>query len=245
MSTTALATQSPQELSVVPSASMQPVAQMMQAIIEKGITTENVAALSQLTQLYERMQEKDAKRQFAEAFVALQADLPVIVASSVIPKRGKYERFEDVMDQIQPHLTKHGFTVTFSQDFKENRIVQVCRLEHIGGHFKDNSFAVRTGRADTETQADCMAATTAKRNALLNALNIVIRQDALQDEEGDARMDGEPVTREQAETLRNLVTETASDSAKFLKCAGAQKYEEIAASKFPRLLAMLQLKQSR
>ncbi len=222
--------------------SQSPIVQMMQAITDKGITQENVAALTQLTALYERMQDKDAERQFAAAFVRLQADLPVIVASTVIPQRGRYERFEDVMDQIQPHLTQHGFTVTFSQDFRENRILQVCRLQHVGGHFKENSFAVRSGKADTETQADCKAATTAKRNALCNALNIVIRQDALQDEEGDARMEGEPVTERQANHLRELVADTQSDDAKFLKYAGAKTYEEINAASYDRLVEMLKKK---
>ncbi len=214
----------------------QPVAQMMQAIIDKGITPDNVASLGQLMGLYERMQDKDAERQFASAFVALQADLPVITASSIIPSRGKYERFEDVMDQIQPHLTRHRFTVTFSQSFVENRIVETCRLTHAAGHFKENSFAVRAGgKADSDTQADCKASTTAKRNALCNALNIVIRQDALQDEEGDARMEGECITRDEACYLREMVADTHSDEAAFLKYAGAKTYEEIAASKFARL----------
>lgn len=237
------------ELATIPDSqlavSTSPVLQMMQAITDKGITQENVAALTQLTALYERMQDKDAERQFAAAFTDLQADLPVIVASSDIPKRGKYERFEDVMHQIQPILTRHGFTVTFSQGSDGERVKQTCRLTHKSGHFKENSYSVRTGRADDNTQADTKASTTAKRNALCNALNIVIRQDCLQDEEGDARMEGECVSRDQAETLRNLVTETRSDGAAFLKWAGAKTYEDIQASAFDRLLATLERKRSR
>lgn len=234
--TTTLTAPPPQELTAPP-----PVADMMQAIIAKGITPENVIALERLASLYERMQDRDAERQFAAAFVKLQAELPVITASTVIPNRGKYERYEDVMDQIQPHLTANGFTVAYSQDFRENRIVQVIKLQHIGGHSKENSFAVRAGgKADSDTQADCKAATTAKRNALLNCLNIVIRQDALQDEEGDARLEGEPVTAEQVSYLRKMVQDTnyagsSTYEASFLRVAGATTYEEIAASKFTRL----------
>lgn len=227
----------PQELTAPP-----PVAQMMQAVIEKGITTENVAALTQLTALYERMQEKDAERQFAASFVALQQELPVITASTDIPKRGKYERFEDVMRVIQPLLTKHGFTTSFSQDTKEDRITQTCQLRHTGGHSQSNSFSVRTGRADDATQADCKASTTAKRNALLNCLNIVIRQDALQDEEGDARLEGELVDAGQVAHLRKMVSETGANEAKFLVYAGAPSYEQISASKFDRLVDSLKKK---
>lgn len=216
---------------------------MMQAVIQQGITENSVAVLERMIALKERMDDKQAERDFNAAFVALQADLPVIVASTVIQNRGKYERFEDVMRVVGPLLVKHGFSVSFSMDFKENRILETCHLRHAGGHSQSNSFAVRAGgKADSDTQADCKAATTAKRNALLNCLNIVIRQDALQDEEGDARMEGEAVTFEQAETLRELVAEVRADEKAFLNYAGAASYDQIPASRYDRLFAALKKK---
>ena len=182
------------------------------------------------------------EQRFAAAFVALQSDLPTIVASSIIPNRGKYERFEDVMRQIGPLLTKHGFTVSFTMDFKENRVLETCHLRHIGGASQSNSFAVRTGKADSDTQADCKAATTAKRNALLNALNIVIRQDALQDEEGDARLEGEKIPFDYVQTLKERVKDTGSDERAFLTFAGVDKYEDILLSSYDRLIEALNRK---
>jgi hypothetical protein len=240
---TELTTVPPAQLTTLPPHDTVPVGQMMQAIIDKGITADNVTVLGQLVALHERMEQKNAERAFAAAFVALQADLPVIVASSVIQNRGKYERFEDVMRVVQPLLTKHGFSVAFSQGFAENRITETCTLTHAGGHSRSNSFGVRSGKADTDTQADCKASTTAKRNSLLNCLNIVIRQDVLQDEEGDARLEGETVTQEQANQLEALVHQTGSDEAAFLKFAGAKTYEEIQGSRFGNLMAALNKKQ--
>ncbi len=219
-----------------------PIEQILRAAVDKGVTQENVAVIERLTDLYERLQAKDAEKRFAAAFVALQNELPVIVASTPIPNRGKYERFEDVMRVIQPLLVKHGFAVSFTMDFKEGRILETCHLKHVDGHSQSNSFAVRTGKADSDTQADCKAATTAKRNALLNCFNIVIRQDALQNEEGDATLEGDPITWEQAEYLREQVKETRSDEAAFLRFAGAAKYEDIPASRYDRLAAALAAK---
>lgn len=240
--TTALATREAQPLDVTrrePS-----VADMLQAVVERGITNENLQALEKLTDLYERMEEKKAERGFAAAFNALQAEMPVIVASSVIPNRGKYERFEDVMRQIGPLLNKHGFTVSFTMDFKENRVLETCHLTHVGGHTRTNTFAVRvSGKADSETQADCKAATTAKRNALLNALNIVIRQDCL-NEEHDASMEGGNITQAQAEELERRVALTNSNREAFLKVAGATSYATIPEGKYAVLDGMLRRKES-
>ena len=212
------------------------IEQAFQAVTSGTVKAEHIAVMKELLAM-------DAERKFNAAFVALQADMPVIVATSVIPNRGKYERFEDIMRQIGPLLTKHGFTVSFSQDFKENRILEICTLSHAAGHSRSNSFAVRAGgRADSDTQADCKASTTAKRNALCNALNIVIRQDCLSTEE-DVTIEGAFVTDEVAFELERRVKETNSDVAAFLKFAGAKKFSEIAASRYDDLDAMLTRKE--
>lgn len=214
------------------------IEQVFQAVIEKQISPENITVMRELLSMA-------AEQKFASAFVALQSDLPTIVATSVIPNRGKYERFEDVMRQIQPSLSKHGFTVSFSQDFKENRIITTCHLKH-GTHTQSNSFAVRSGgKADSDCQADCKASTTAKRNALLQALNIVVRQDCL-NEENDAAIEGDPnakVTPEQASELEHRAQMTNSNIPAFLKFAGVSKFADIPANKYAELDAMLRRKE--
>ena len=165
------------------------------------------------------------------------------MAETVIPNRGKYARFEDVMHQIQPFLTKHGFTVSFSNDFRDGRIIEICTLKHISGHSQASSYAVRvSGKADSETQADTKAGTTAKRKALQDALNLIIRQDCL-NEEQDPRMEGGTITEAQAFELERRVALTHSDHQKFLAFAGAKTYTEIATSKYPILDQFLSKKE--
>lgn len=225
-----LAATAPQEVSI---------AQVLMSAISSGVTAENASAVKTLAEVYERMEAKNAEKSFNRAFVALQSSLPVIVATSVIPNRGKYERFEDVMRQIGPAVQANGFSVSFSMEVLENRIVETCHLMHVDGHSKSNSFAVRVGgKADSETQADCKAATTAKRNALLNALNIVIRQDVFQDEE-DASLEGDVITADQANYLKKGVEATGSDVYKFLSYAGSTTFEGIRANRYEELATFL------
>ncbi len=121
----------PQEISI---------AQVLMSAISSGVTAENAAAVKTLAEVYERMETKNAEKSFNRSFVALQSQLPVIVATSVIPNRGKYERFEDVMRQIGPALSANGFSISFSMDVKEGRIIETCQLSHIDG------FGRRIGR---------------------------------------------------------------------------------------------------
>lgn len=216
---------------------------MLQAVIEKGVTAENAQALTTLCDLYERVEAKGAEKDFNAAFVALQGEMPVIVASSIIPNRGKYERFEDVMRVVGPLLQRNGFAVSFEQSADDKRITVKCHLRHISGHSATTPFSVRLGgRADSETQADCKASTTAKRNALLQALNIVIRQDFFQSDEADATMEGECITKSQAADLRALCEEVNADKVKFLEFAAAATFEEIASSRLMDLTEMLNRK---
>lgn len=232
----------PNELAV--KQSQEPsVAGMLQAVIEKGITAENVTALEQLVGLYERMEKRNSEKAFADAFVKLQTEMPVIVASSIIPNRGKYERFEDVMNVVGPLLTKNGFAVSFEQAADDKRITVICHLQHVAGHSKRTPFAVRLGgRADSDTQADCKASTTAKRNALLQALNVVIRQDCLQDED-DARNDGDFISAKEAANMRDRLEACGADEKAFLEYAGADSFEKIYEARKESLYAAIARKE--
>ena len=219
--------------------------ELIASVIERGITAESVGVMERLVSLKRDMDKDKAERDFAAAFVQLQKELPTIVATSVIPNRGKYERFEDVMHQIQGPLHNNGFSVSFNQTLAGGMVTETCHLTHAGGFTRSNSFTVRSGgKADTETQADCKTSTTAKRNALLNALNIVIRQDCLDDED-DARNigSGQFITPEQAADFQRRVAETGSDEASFLRFAGAKTYAEIPAAKFDILNSNLTRKE--
>jgi hypothetical protein len=220
-------------------------AEMMATMIDRGVTQENVAAFKELVVLSEHMEDRNAIRQFNAAFAKLQTELPTITAKTIIQNRGKYERFEDVMAVIAKPLADNGFSVSFSQDFKENRILENCILRHVGGHSQSNSFAVRSGKADSDTQADCKASTTAKRNALCNALNIVIRQDCLNNED-DAGMEGDPnarVTLAQAEEIERRAQMVNADIPALLKYAKADSFRNIPANKYSDLDELLSRKE--
>lgn len=212
---------------------------MLAQVIEKGVTADNVAVMGQLIAMKERMEQREAEKDFNSAFVKLQSELPTIVAQTQIPKRGRYERFEDVMRVVGPLLQSNGFAVGFSQVADDKRITVTCHLRHIAGHHADTSFSCRFGKnADSDTQADCKASTTAKRNSILQALNIVIRQDCLQDED-NASNEGGVIKSEEADHLRRRVQSTGSNEEAFLKFAEASAYETISTTKFDTLCDFL------
>src|SRR6185312_15495378 len=76
------------------------VAMMLQKVIEGGITKENVSALESLVGLYDRMQAKNAEREFNQAFAKLQSELRSVNATRTVPNkdgspRYRFAPFED------------------------------------------------------------------------------------------------------------------------------------------------------
>lgn len=219
-------------------------AELIRAVIDKGVTAESVGVVERLVALAERQEARQAEKQFAAAFVALQNEMPAVKASKPVPDKNgnlkyKFAPYEEIMEQVKPLLQKHGFTVTFSMAFSDGRITQTCTLQHIGGHSRTNQFMARIGNGppgSSEAQADGAASTYAKRFALCNALNVVTEVDT---DGQDARNEGSPIAWEQAEYLREQVKETASNEATFLAYAGAKTYEEIGSARYDLLVAAL------
>lgn len=201
------------------------VSDMMKAVVDKGITADNVAAMEQLVGLFERMQNKQNEKDFNAGFVSLQKEMPKVVATEAVPNndgsiRYTFAPYESIMAQVGPLLVKHGFTVSFSMKYDGPRIIAVCTLRHSAGHAVSNEFAVRIGSGPpkaSEAQADGAAGTYAKRMALCNALNIVIEK-----MDNDARLLADSITKEEALAFKRRVMDTGSDHIKFLEFAQAK-----------------------
>ena len=222
------------------------VGTMLQSAIASGVTAENVAVLEKLMDLYERTQAKEAEKEFARAFVALQADMPAIIASRAVPNndgsvRYMFAPYEQIMEQVRPLLLKHGFTVSFSMSFSEGRVTQACTLQHTGGHARTNQFTARIGRGppgSTETQGDGAASTYAKRFALCDCLNIVVERD--NDGRPDARAEGGPISADQVQYLREQLHEAGGTEAGLAGLAGVATLEEVGTLVYPVLVRALE-----
>lgn len=212
-----------------------PIGAMLNTFVDKGVTQDTVAAMKELVGLYERMEDRGAKQAFTAAMTALQAELPKVVAKSIIPGKDKdtirstFANYRTIMDAVEPFLTKHGFSVSFTIRFDGPRLFAICKLTHAQGHSETNEFGVRIGSGPpgcSEAQSDGAARSYARRGALCDALNIVV------DHDDDARAYGAQITPEQAKALRDRAKACGADEKRLLTFANADTFENIRATKF-------------
>lgn len=215
-------------------------ADMMQQMIQRGVTADNVAAFEQLVKLSEHMEDRNAEREFAAAFVAMQSEMKQVKAMKAVHAKDGTVKYkvatpEQIDDQARPIYQKHGFAVSFDEaPERPGKIGALCILQHKGGHEKQTVYYVTVGSGPpgaSEPQADGSAHSYARRGALCGRLNIVIDHC----EEDDPRNEGGPITPEQATDLRSRVKNLGKNEAAFLKFAGAESFETVSSIKYPML----------
>ncbi len=221
------------------------VAMMLQKVIEGGITKENVTALESLVGLYDRMQAKNAEREFSAALVELQGETISVQATKSVDVRDgvpryKFAPYEEIMSVVQPMLTRHGFSVTFDTKIEGDRLNSICTLTHKIGHSRSNQFAVRYSKppGSSDPQGDMSTKNYAKRGAFCDCLNISISHD------DDARMIGQPIGRALGEDLYTRVKNVGADEEAFLKFAGANSFIEISDERYEQLDEMLKRREA-
>lgn len=225
------------------------VADMLHLVVERGISTENVAAFKELVQLHREEVKLNAEKEFAAAFVALQKELPTIQGTRGIPDKHdnikfRYANFEDIDAIVRPICLRNGFTYAFRETAIEGgRVTVTMTLQHTGGHSREIPYSVRIGSGPpgaNESQADGSGHTYAQRGALESGLSLRIvgaRE--------DAKMEGGPVSPEVAFELERRLNEVNGDKGIFLKVAGAATFAAIPASKYDLLDGMLKKKEAK
>lgn len=212
------------------------------AIIEKlsqsGVTPEGVAMMKQMVELHEHVEDRNAQKAFAAAFVKLQASISGVTANKIVPLKGggvkyKYAPYEEVMDKVKPALAEHGFGVSFNTRFsgegRDNKVISECTLTHEAGHSKTCEFPCRVGQGPVganESQADGAASTYAQRFALCKMLNIVIETD---DDAG--AQDSKAISFDDATKLRERLIAAGGDEAAFLLHIKEESFGSIPATK--------------
>ena len=217
------------------------------ALIERAARDPSVD-IEKFKALFALRREAEAERarlQFVEAFAALQSELPIIDQKGRIVVYSKqdrdkpggptpedrpiqatpYTKFDDILEAIRGPLSAHGFGIRFETTSAEGRLVVTCFLEHKGGHWKKaDSFPLKhdTTGSKNDTQAAGSAMSYGMRYALRQVVPIVSHAPEDKDDDGRAAGGGTTaIDADQAAYVEQLVRDTGSDRALFLKAMDA------------------------
>ena len=200
-----------------------------------------VERLEQVFSLYQRVQADSARKAYAAAFAAMQAELPVVVKKGK-SHHGPYGRWEDIVEQIHPVLGRHGFSLSFRTTDAGGKLRVTAILLHQDGHSEENYHDLPTDKSGSKNDIQAIGSSTSygKRYAAASLLNIVTKGE---DDDAVKALTG-TVTAAQAEELAKLISATKTDIHRFLEMGEVESLSDIPASQFAAAKAKLLAKQA-
>jgi hypothetical protein len=222
--------------------------QLLHFAIERGTPVEQ---LEKLVDLAERMERRDAAREFAAAMASFQAECPSIKKASratVTTKGGgtysyTYAELDDIAHVVNPILAKYGLSYGWDSTVTEGTLTCVCTVRHLNGHSVASSFTlpIDNPSAMNPQQKVGAALTFAQRRSLSAALGLTTTND-----DTDANpVDPTPISDDQVTELEDLIAETKSNRGRFLEFMGVASLAKIPASEYKRAITALNQKRGR
>ena len=197
-------------------------------------------------------QAEQARREFAEAFNAVQkAMTPVRKMGKNTHTGSMFAKAEHVFEMLDPLILGEGFSRSMSTaDCPiEDHIRFVLIVRHVGGHEERHcldapSDHIGTKGSATKTKLHGMASsyTYCERHLLCKVFGVQLIADDDGNAGGGIGPGAEKITADQALDLEALLTEVKGNRAKFLELMGVSKIHDLALSQHAQAVRFLEAK---
>lgn len=218
-------------------------------IIERAARDPNVDIdkMQRLMDMREKEMERIARQAFNEAMKAAQAEVPQVVRDADNDQtRSRYARYETISAAIQPIITKHGFSLTFSEGTpaKDNCIRVLCDVMHEAGHTKQyyadipfDNVGMKGNANKTATHAYGSTKSYGKRYLKCDIFDVALKNE---DDDGNAAgANAERISDEQVMQLRELIETVGIEEKKFLDFGKVESLSDIYAIHFDNAVTRL------
>ncbi|MCZ8080305.1 MAG: ERF family protein [Rhodobacteraceae bacterium] len=231
-----------------------PMAATPMAMIDRALASgASIETLERLMGLQERWQAGEARKAFDGAIANAKSEIGPIEKNRRVlfeSQKGKTDyRFEDlaaIAAAVDPVLSKHGLSYRYRTAQANGQLTVTCVLSHRDGYSEETTLSAAYDSSGNKNsiQAVGSAMTYLQRYTLKAALGLSVSHD--DDGKASSKPQAAPLPDEltavQAKRLRDLITASATDEAKFLGVAKAASIEEIAPADFARLEGLLKRK---
>ena len=204
-----------------------------------------IETIERMMALQERWQAGIAEKAYFAAMNAVQAEMRPVVKKGFNPQtNSKFERDEEIDELLTPVYCAHGFAISFSEgEAKEAGMTRiVADVMHTGGHHReyhvdlaldDVGIAGKTNKTKVHGKGSTL--TYGKRYLKRQIFNLTLTGE---DDDGNGGR-GNPITPEQAKTLREWCAAAGMNEKQVAAANGALSIEEIPAAKFDAAVAQL------
>ena len=128
----------------------------------------DIDKMERLLQMQERVLARASEAEFSTALAMMQPSLPSIEENGAIKNRegqvqSTYPLWEDINDAIKPHLSKHGFALSFRVAEREGKTIVTGVLSHKSGHRETTDVTLPADTSGSKNAVQPWGATQARR----------------------------------------------------------------------------------
>jgi len=218
--------------------------------VESGVDADS---LSKILDMQERILDRAAAQEFADALAEFQNDCPLMQrtsTASIATKSGakysyKFAALDEIAKTIQPVLHRHGFSYSWDCEVEGAIMTVTCTLRHRNGHRESAKFVCPTESSSpgmSPQQKNAGALTFAKRQSLTAVLGLTMT-----DPDTDGASDPTAkVNADQVVKLEDALEGLEMDRARFFKAMGvdSDKLSDIPANVFPSAMSLIRQKRA-
>ncbi len=185
----------------------------------------DIDKMERLIAMQERVQDRQAASDFADALSAMQTELPVITKGNQIKHGEKvianYADWDSISKAITPILSKHGFSLNFRNSNTANEITVTAVLRR-GGHEETNSVTLPSDSSGSKNAVQAIGSSTlyGQRYAACPLVGVTIQG---ADDDGAKAGMKHPISVKQYDELLRKISEVAADQDAFVEYLKSQK----------------------
>jgi len=232
-------TQTTGQLVKVPATPLSETGLLIQQAQERGLDA------SKLYEIYAEERRDERKMAFTQAFAAFSAELPPTMKRSQMGLtndgiKTSYASLEDIRRHVAPYLHKHGFALTYGNN---DAGMMVVTLMHKGGHSIPQMVPFKPDNPKTQAMSELQKVGSGLTYAMRYATTVILGLWFVDyDPNGVSLDDANTITDEQAQTLNDLVIESATERGKLLRHYKITAMGELPAAAFDKACELLNRK---
>lgn len=232
------------------------ISSLMQMAVQRmdgANATAMVEAMKGMYDLYREELRRKAEVAFYAAMAQFQQECPPIPKTSKTKTDGgsgakfayTFAELDQIAKIVNPILSRHGLSYSWDSEVANAQIKAVCHLRHAEGHSITATFScpATSNLPVSDQQKYASALTYARRYSLVQVLGLTTTDE---DNDGGAtqHMASATIKAGQADEIEDLLSDTQTDRAEWLKYYGIESVMDLPVSKFERAKKQLERKKA-
>ncbi|HEY4087161.1 MAG TPA: hypothetical protein VGM43_14550 [Bryobacteraceae bacterium] len=203
----------------------------------------DIDKLERLLEMQRSVMAEQRKSDFMAALARCQAQMPRIKQNGSIDygKGSKiaYAKMEDLDAAIRPIYEPEGFSVMWNAPMSPEGKIRVVGEFTCYGHTEQREMTFPPDTSGGKQAAQAVASSVAYGKRQISKMFWNLIEEGL-DVDGANRADLKPITQDQADTLRDKLTEVGGNQAMFLKYMKVESFEKITAGQLSRAMQAIE-----